>query len=87
MSKPLTANVTDSNSLGKDYNLLTLDVFDTCLIRDFISQESLWHLLGRDLAARLPGVPEPAEFARLRGDGGGMRSTWSGRKSGGPFRN
>jgi len=68
MIKPLTANVTDSNSLGKDYNLLTLDVFDTCLIRDFISQESLWHLLGRELGARLPGVPGPAEFARLRAD-------------------
>jgi len=68
MIKPLTANVTDSNSQGKDYNLLTLDVFDTCLIRDFISQESLWHLLGRELGARLPGVPGPAEFARLRAD-------------------
>ncbi len=68
MSKPLTANVADSNPLGKDYNLLSLDVFDTCLIRDFVSQESLWHLLGRELAARLPAVPEPAEFARLRAD-------------------
>jgi FMN phosphatase YigB (HAD superfamily) len=68
MTRPLTANVTDSNSLGKDYNLVTLDVFDTCLIRDFVSQESLWHLLGRELGARLPGVPRPAEFARLRAD-------------------
>src|ERR1700733_7407933 len=68
MSKPLAANVTDSSSLGKDYNLLSLDVFDPCLIRDFVSQESLWHLRGRELAASLPGVPEPAEFARLRAD-------------------
>jgi FMN phosphatase YigB (HAD superfamily) len=66
MTQPLAAKVMDSNSLGKDYNLLTLDVFDTCLIRDFISQESLWHLLGRELGARLPGAPEPGEFARLR---------------------
>jgi hypothetical protein len=25
------------------YRMVMLDVFDTCLIRDFVSQESLWH--------------------------------------------
>lgn len=49
------------------FGLLTLDVFDTCLIRDFISQESLWYLLGQEIANQLPRVPCAAEFVRLRG--------------------
>ena len=50
-----------------EYQLLTLDVFDTCLIREFVSQESLWYLLGRQLRDELPGISGPAQFARLRG--------------------
>jgi FMN phosphatase YigB (HAD superfamily) len=61
-------NSTDSHASGKGYNLLTLDVFDTCLIRDFVSQESLWRLLGREAGKRLPGVPGAAQFARLRAE-------------------
>jgi hypothetical protein len=52
---------------GKEYRLLTLDVFDTCLIRDFVSQESLWYLLGREIIGQLPGISSPVEFIRLRG--------------------
>lgn len=51
MSKPLTANVADSNSPGKDYNLLSLDVFDTCLIQDCIAGIFV-ALAGGELAAR-----------------------------------
>jgi FMN phosphatase YigB (HAD superfamily) len=53
---------------GKEYGLLTLDVFDTCLIRDFTTQESLWYLLGTEIVKRLPGFPGVANFVRLRGD-------------------
>jgi hypothetical protein len=49
------------------FALLTLDVFDTCLIRDFVSQESLWYLLGQEIAKQLPGITGPAEFMRIRG--------------------
>lgn len=66
MSRPQESGVTASDRLAKRYNLVTLDVFDTCLIRDFISPESLWRLLGREVARRLPGVPDAAEFARMR---------------------
>ncbi len=52
---------------GKEYKLLSFDVFDTCLIRDFVSQESLWYLVGREISSRLPGIPGPIEFVRLRG--------------------
>jgi hypothetical protein len=54
--------------VGREYALLTLDVFDTCLIRDFIGQESLWYLLGAEIMKQLPGVPSEADFVRLRGD-------------------
>ncbi len=54
-------------SSGREYKLLSLDVFDTCLIRDFVSQESLWYLVGLEVARQLPGVSSPAEFVRLRG--------------------
>jgi FMN phosphatase YigB (HAD superfamily) len=53
---------------GKGYGLLTLDVFDTCLIRDFTTQESLWYLLGAEIVKHLPGVPSPVAFVGLRGD-------------------
>jgi FMN phosphatase YigB (HAD superfamily) len=53
---------------GKEYGLLTLDVFDTCLIRDFTSQESLWYLLGAEISKQLPGLPSAVDFVRLRGD-------------------
>jgi len=66
MSWPRETTATNSSSPGKGCNLLTLDVFDTCLVRDFISPESLWHLLGRELAGQLPGVAGAAEFAWLR---------------------
>jgi hypothetical protein len=66
MSRPQESGVTAGHDLGKRYSLLTLDVFDTCLIRDFISQESLWLLLGREVARRLTGVPGSADFARMR---------------------
>lgn len=66
MSQPEESGVTAVHALGKGYNLLSLDVFDTCLIRDFISQESLWRLLGREVALRLTGVPGAADFARMR---------------------
>jgi FMN phosphatase YigB (HAD superfamily) len=49
------------------FALLTLDVFDTCLIRDFVSQESLWYLLGQEIISQLPGITSPAEFMRIRG--------------------
>jgi FMN phosphatase YigB (HAD superfamily) len=49
------------------FSLLTLDVFDTCLIRDFVSQESLWYLLGQEIIKHLPGISSATEFARLRG--------------------
>lgn len=52
---------------GKGYGLLTLDVFDTCLIRDFVSQESLWYLLGQEIMSRLPEISGPREFVKLRG--------------------
>jgi FMN phosphatase YigB (HAD superfamily) len=52
---------------GTRFSLLALDVFDTCLIRDFVSQESLWYLLGHEIVKQLPGVSSAAEFARLRG--------------------
>jgi hypothetical protein len=42
-------------------------VFDTCLIRDFVSQESLWYLLGQEIIKQLPGITSPAEFMRIRG--------------------
>jgi hypothetical protein len=51
----------------KEYKLLSLDVFDTCLIRDFVSQESLWYLVGREIVSQLPGISSPAGFVRLRG--------------------
>jgi hypothetical protein len=66
MSRRQESAVTAGHDLGKRYNLLTLDVFDTCLIRDFISQESLWLLLGREVARHLTGVPCAADFARTR---------------------
>ena len=66
MSRPQESGVKAGHDLGISYNLLTLDVFDTCLIRDFISQESLWRLLGREVARRLTGVPGAADFARMR---------------------
>jgi len=50
----------------KEYTLLTLDVFDTCVIRDFISQESLWYLLGNRVSEQLPGISSAADFVRLR---------------------
>ena len=53
---------------GKEYGLLTLDVFDTCLIRDFTTQESLWYLLGAEISKQLPGLPSAVDFVRLRGD-------------------
>jgi FMN phosphatase YigB (HAD superfamily) len=53
---------------GKEYGLLTLDVFDTCLIRDFTTQESLWYLLGAEISKQLPGLPGAVDFVRLRGD-------------------
>lgn len=52
---------------GTRFSLLALDVFDTCLIRDFVSQESLWCLLGHEIIKQLPGISSAAEFARLRG--------------------
>jgi FMN phosphatase YigB (HAD superfamily) len=52
---------------GKEYGLLTLDVFDTCLIRDFTTQESLWYLLGAEMIKHLPGLPSAADFVRRRG--------------------
>ncbi len=67
MTRLQESGVTAGHGLGKRYNLLTLDVFDTCLIRDFISQESLWRLLGREVTRRLPGVPGAADFVRMRG--------------------
>jgi FMN phosphatase YigB (HAD superfamily) len=48
--------------------LLTLDVFDTCLIRDFVSQESLWYLIGHEAAKQFSCTLSAAEFVRLRGD-------------------
>ena len=51
-----------------EYALLSLDVFDTCLVRDFITQESLWYLLGKEITKQLPGIPSEADFVRLRGD-------------------
>ena len=48
------------------YRLLSLDVFDTCLIRDFVSQESLWLVLGQRLTMLLPGVASGADFAARR---------------------
>lgn len=53
---------------GKEYGLLTLDVFDTCLIRDFTTQESLWYLLGAEIVKDLPGLSSAADFVRLRGE-------------------
>ena len=53
------------------FGLLTLDVFDTCLIRDFVSQESLWYLLGQEIANQFSRAPSAAEFVRLRGDAEG----------------
>jgi len=50
-----------------EFGLLTLDVFDTCLIRDFVSQESLWYSLGQEIANQFSCVPSAAEFVRLRG--------------------
>ena len=50
-----------------EFSLLTLDVFDTCLIRDFVSQESLWYLLGLEVVKQIPGISDPAEFVWLRG--------------------
>jgi FMN phosphatase YigB (HAD superfamily) len=49
------------------YTLLTFDVFDTCLVRDFVSQESLWLVIGQRVVNRLPGISSPADFVRLRG--------------------
>lgn len=51
----------------REYKLLSLDVFDTCLIRDFVSQESLWYLAGIEATSKLPGISSPVEFIRLRG--------------------
>ena len=53
---------------GQEYALLTFDVFDTCLIRDFVSQESLWLVLGQRLMERLPGISSATDFVRLRGE-------------------
>ena len=66
MSQYLESNENSENVIYKGYSILTLDVFDTCLIRDFVSQESLWHLLGREIVRQLPGVSSAADFARLR---------------------
>jgi FMN phosphatase YigB (HAD superfamily) len=55
------------NMADTSYGLLTLDVFDTCVIRDFVSQESLWCALGHRFIGLLPGVSNAADFARLRG--------------------
>ena len=63
----MKSNAADGDMPRESYDLLTLDVFDTCLIRDFVSQESLWHLLGHQVARRLPGV-SAAGFARLRAE-------------------
>ena len=52
---------------SREYKLLSLDVFDTCLIREFASQESLWYLVGSEIISRLPGISSPTEFIRLRG--------------------
>ena len=51
---------------NKSYNLLTLDVFDTCLIRDFVSQGSLWHLVGREVLKQLPGISSAERFTNMR---------------------
>ena len=52
---------------GTRFALLALDVFDTCLIRDFVSQESFWCLLGQEMIKQLPGISSAADFALLRG--------------------
>ncbi len=52
---------------GTGFGLLTLDVFDTCLVREFVSQESLWYLLGQEIVNQFSRVPSAAEFVRLRG--------------------
>jgi FMN phosphatase YigB (HAD superfamily) len=59
---------TDGKGDLEGYRLVTLDVFDTCLSRDFIAQESLWRLVGRYLAEAVPGMPGEREFVRLRGE-------------------
>jgi len=48
------------------YRLLSLDIFDTCLIRDFVCQESMWHAVGNRLVRALPAVENSAEFAYRR---------------------
>jgi hypothetical protein len=53
---------------GSGFALLTLDVFDTCLIREFVSQESLWYLLGQEIInQQFPCVSSSAEFVLVRG--------------------
>jgi hypothetical protein len=61
-----TLRVANRVPTSREYELLSLDVFDTCLIRDFVSQESLWFLVGQEIRNQLPGVTNPAEFVRLR---------------------
>jgi FMN phosphatase YigB (HAD superfamily) len=64
----LTPRSAKRRSVENEYELLTLDVFDTCLIREFISQESLWYLLGQKIVERFPGIPSTADFIRLRAE-------------------
>lgn len=48
------------------YRLILFDVFDTCLIRDFISEEALWRVVGENLKSVVPNITSGAEFARRR---------------------
>jgi len=48
------------------YRLLSLDIFDTCLIRDFVCQESMWRAVGNRLVGALPAVENSADFVYRR---------------------
>jgi len=67
MRRAVSLRASDRLGPKPRYQLLSLDVFDTCLIRDFIWQESLWQALGQRLAGVLPNVSSSAEFATMRG--------------------
>ena len=48
-------------------NVLSLDVFETCLIRDVGQQEGVWQLVCRRLREQGNDVPGDLAFAELRG--------------------
>ncbi len=48
-------------------DVLSLDVFETCIVRDVGQQEGVWHLVSRRLRENGRDVPTDVAFAELRG--------------------